>query len=84
MTSTIRTYVPRVRGLMGRVMRHVRRKKHVFCLKTKADKHLKMLSTSRVPPAFNVPSAYIVNVVTNNRRTLGHPMRGTRSSDRGN
>lgn len=79
MTLTARGTVPRVRGLMDRVIPHVGRKKHVFCVNTKADKHLKMLSTSRVPPAFNVPPALIVKLVTNKSATLHGPMRGTRS-----
>lgn len=79
MTVTMRGTVPRVRGLIARVIPQVGRKKHVFCVKTNADKHLKMLSTSRVPPAFNVPPALVVNLVTNNSATLHGPMRGTRS-----
>lgn len=54
MTSTMRGTVPRVRRLIGLVIPHVERNKHVFCVKTKADNHLKMLSTSRIPPAFKV------------------------------
>ncbi len=77
--GTIRTRDRDVTLTMSTTTGTVVNNKQLVCVKTNASKHLKILSTSRYPPAFKMDPRAIVKLVTKNCRELISTNRNTRS-----